>query len=327
MVAIGILGTGTIAERAILGPAVSVPDVQVVAVGSRSVERARSYAEEHGLGSWGDYEDLLSDPLVDVVYVTLPPTLHADWAIRALEAGKHVLCEKPLAGNEDQARAMVDAARRSDRRLIEAFHYLHHPFAQRVLDLIASGRLGTIERVDSTFHIPKAVVKPGNIRLNSALGGGSVMDAGCYSIHFLRHGLGEPDVVAATAVLSVDDPQVDLGMSFELAFPVGVVAEVACSFLGERDGAEVVTRVQGAHGVLEVTSLPVPQWGGTLTVSTADGQVVEESADPTPSYEYQLRHLVGVVRDGLPSSTEGADGLANMRVVDDVYRAAGLHPR
>jgi predicted dehydrogenase len=284
MVAIGILGTGRIAERAMLSPAVSVPDVQVVAVGSRSVERARSYAEEHGLGSWGDYEDLLSDPLVDVVYVTLPPTLHADWAIRALEAGKHLLCEKPLAGNEDQAQAMVDAARRSDRRLIEAFHYLHHPFAQRVLDLIASGRLGTIKRVESTFHIPKAVVK-------------------------------------------VDDPQVDLGMSFELAFPAGVVAEVACSFLGERDAAEVVTRAQGAHGVLEVTSLPVPQWGGTLTVSTADGQVAEESADPTPSYVYQLRHLVGVVRDGLPSSTEGADGVANMRVVDDVYRAAGLHPR
>ena len=124
MVAIGILGTGKIAERAILGPAVSVPDVQIVAVGSRSVERARSYAEEHGLGSWGGYEDLLSDPLVDVVYVTLPPTLHADWAIRALEAGKHVLCEKPLAAVVGDIRPDL-AGRPVD------VHTGHNPHQQR----------------------------------------------------------------------------------------------------------------------------------------------------------------------------------------------------
>ena len=325
-VRIGILGTGGIAIRALVEPAPAVPDVDVHSVASRQPERAAAFAAAHGIATSTTYEGLLADPDVDVVYVTLPNSMHAEWSIRALEAGKHVLCEKPMSANAVEAQQVTEAVERTGRVYLEAMHYLHHPFYRRIKDVVDSGVLGALTSVEDRFEIPDRFVTPGNIRRDFALGGGALMDAGCYSVHLLRHLLGEPAaVLTATAQTDPDDPQVDLGMSATLAFPDGRTGAVRASFLGQ-DSAGAVTTVRGSAGTLEISWIYVPQWGGKLRITTGD-TVVEEAADPTPTYVFQLRELVRCVRDGAPVLTSAGDGTLTMRAVDRIYEAAGLARR
>ncbi len=297
----------------------------VTAVASRTAERAEAFTMEHGIGRATTYEDLLHDPEVDVVYITLPPSLHAEWSIRAMEAGKDVLCEKPLAANAGEAEAIDAAAQRTGRVFVEAYHYHHHPLARRVRDLVGAGAIGAVEHVEARFSIPGRFIRPGNIRLDGALGGGALMDAGCYNVHAVRHLLGEPEVVAARATVSDDDPTVDLALSADLRFPGGATGTVEADFLGE-EGEDVELVLEGTRGRLVVTSLYVPQWGGRLR-GEWDGHPFEEPVDPTTSFVFQLRELVRSVRDGSPVLTPAADGAATMRVIDACYRAAGLAPR
>src|SRR5690606_16634605 len=144
------------------------------------------------------YESLLASPDVDAIYNPLPNALHGPWTIRALEAGKHVLCEKPLASNADEAVRMAEVAARTGKRLVEAFHWRYHPLAERMRQIVASGELGRLREVSSYFCVP--LVLPRDIRFDYALGGGATMDLGCYAIHQMRHLVGgEPEVVRARA--------------------------------------------------------------------------------------------------------------------------------
>jgi predicted dehydrogenase len=325
-VRIGVLGTAGIAIRAVVEPAPAVPDVEVHSVASRDPARAAAFAADNGIAGSTSYEGLLADPDIDVVYVTLPNSMHAEWSIRALEAGKHVLCEKPMSSNAAEAQQVTEAVERTGRVYLEAMHYLHHPFYRRIREVVGSGVLGDLTEVQDRFEIPDRFVAPDNIRRDFALGGGALMDAGCYCVHFLRHLLGEPAaVLAATAQTDPDDPQVDLGMSATLAFPDGRTGAVRSSFLGG-DSAGAVTAIRGTVGTLEITWLYVPQWGGKLRITTG-ATVVEEAADPTPSYVFQLRELVRCVRDGAPVLTSAGDGVLTMRAVDRIYETAGLARR
>ncbi len=219
---IGILGTGNIAARALLAPVRDVPEVSVTAVASRELARAQAYAAAQGLGQSTTYAGLLEDPEVDVVYVTLPPSMHAEWSIRALEAGKHVLCEKPLAANEAEAQQVATVVQRSGRVYMEAFHYPYHPFARRVRELIDTRSIGPIVAAEARFQIPGKFIAAGNIRRQYALGGGALMDAGCYAMNALRTLLGEPGrVVEAAAQVEPGDPRVDAGMRATLDFAGG----------------------------------------------------------------------------------------------------------
>jgi predicted dehydrogenase len=252
--------------------------------------------------------------------------MHAEWSIRALEHGKHVLCEKPMASNESEARAVAAAVRRTGRVYLEAFHYPHHPFAKRVRDLLDTNVLGRVVGASASFQIPRERIVPGNIRLDYALSGGALMDAGCYAVHALRHLLGEPGaVVEASAEVEPASSQVDLRMRAELAFAADRIGTVHASFLAE-ERADVVVMIEGVHGRLLVQSLYVPQWGGTLRLEW-NGRVYEEQADPTPSYVFQLRELVRCVRDGAPVLTSVEDGVLNMQAIDAIYRSAGLRLR
>ena len=324
---VGILGAGGIAERAMVEPARDVAGVRVVAIGARDPERARAFAERCGLAGHGDYETILGDPEIDLVYLALPPITHAEWAVRALQAGKHVLCEKPLSVNGATASAIADAAAETGRRAFVGFHYRLHGFTRRLLEVIGSGALGEIERVDVDFSIPHFVVKPGNIRLDGDLGGGAVMDVGCYAVDLIRAAWGEPVVESATAVLSDDDPRIDLQTDALLRLPSGAPARVRASFLGDDQGA-MSLQVQGSKARLEATSVIVPQWGATLRVTAGEEVLVEEkAAEGENSYARQLEHLVAVLADGSPSILDAQRGVGTMRVVDDIYRAAGLEPR
>jgi len=328
MLGIGILGAGGIAERAMVEPSRTVDGVEVVAIGARDPERARAFADRLALPAWGDYDAVLCDPRVDLVYLALPPIVHAAWAMRALEAGKHVLCEKPLSANGTTAAAIADAADAVGRRAFVGFHYRLHPFIAEVLATIGSGVLGDVQRVEVDFSIPHFVVRPGNIRLDGDLAGGAVMDVGCYAVDLLRAAFGEPEVVSATAQTYDADPRIDLQTDVELRLPGGMPALLRASFLGDDEGAMWV-RIDGSAASLVATSVIVPQWGATLTITSADGTVLRESAaDPAEnSYARQLEHLVEVLGDGSESILDARRGASTMRVVDAIYRAAGLQPR
>jgi predicted dehydrogenase len=326
-VRVGILGAGGIAERAMVEPARVVDGVEVVAIGARDPQRAHDFAQRLDIPVSGGYDTVLARPDVDLVYLALPPIVHAEWALQALAAGKHVLCEKPLSATEAGARSIADAAAERGFRAFVGFHYKLHSFNRRLFDVIASGALGKVRDVDIDFSIPHFVVKPGNIRLDGDLAGGAVMDVGCYAADLLRATLGEPTVISAEAQTYPDDPRIDLQTDAVLSLPGGILARVRASFIGDDRGSMSV-RITGSDARLDATGVIVPQWGAALTVTSGDRVLVEErAAEGESSYVRQLEHLVAVFEEESPSVLDADQAVGTMRVVDDIYRAAGLQPR
>ena len=328
MLKVGILGAGGIAERAMVEPSRDVEGVEVIAIGARDPERAAAFAERLDLPIHGDYETTLSNPDIDLVYLALPPIVHAEWAAKALQAGKHVLCEKPLSANEVGAQSIADAAAANGRRAFVGFHYRLHGFTQELIKALSSGVLGKVEKVEFDFSIPHFVVKPGNIRLDGDLAGGAVMDVGCYAIDLIRAVWGEPKVVSAEAQLYPDDSRIDLQTDAVLELADGIPATVRSSFIGDDKGA-MSLKVFGTNANLEATSVIVPQWGATLKVTNHDGEILLETKaiEGENSYARQLEHLVSAVESGAPSILDAHQAVGTMKIVDDIYLAAGLQPR
>jgi predicted dehydrogenase len=198
---IGALGAARIAPTALLRPAGRLPEVSVTAVAARNPERARQFAAAQGIPRAHErYQALLDDPDLDAVYIALPNGLHGQWTIAALEAGKHVLCEKPFTANAEEAESVAAVARRTGLVAMEAFHYRYHSLTRRMLDIIGSGELGEVRRIETAFCIPLLALN--NIRWDFSLAGGALMDVGCYAVHILRTLAGaEPVVRSATAKL------------------------------------------------------------------------------------------------------------------------------
>lgn len=326
-IGIGVLGAAGITERAIAEPARELDGVRVVAIGARDPERAREAADRLGVPGAGDYAAVLADPDVDLVYLPLPSTVQAEWSVRALEAGKAVLCEKPLSANVRSAGAIAAAADATGRRAFVGFHYRLHGFTRRLMEVLRSGMLGEIRRVDFDYSIPHFVVQPGNIRLDADLGGGSFMDVGCYAVDLARAVWGEPTVMSADAVRYDADPRVDLQTDAVLELPGGAPLGIRSSFIGDDQGS-MSLRVEGSEASLLATSVIVPQWGAVLTVTAGDDVLLEEKAvEGENSYARQLEHVVAALRSGEASELDASLGVGTMAVVDEVYRAAGLAPR
>jgi predicted dehydrogenase len=253
----------------------------------------------------------------------LPNSLHAEWTIRALRAGKAVLCEKPLASNAAEARLMVEAAAAAGLPLIEAFHYRYHPIARFIEATLRTGVLGRLRRLEVRLKIKGERMRPENIRFQPELGGGSTMDLGAYCINFLRACVGEePQVVAATPTLL--HPEIDVAMRARLAFPGGAEAVFECSHKAE--AFETWVTVEGEHGALHCDNPFLPTQGVSVTVDVG-GESRTTVFDEPPTYVFQARALAQVIRDGAPVLTPGADGVGNMAVIDAVYRKAGLAVR
>lgn len=182
---IGILGAARIAPLALIKPARQDSEVVVAAVAARDVTRGRKFAAEHGIARvHNSYHELVTDPEIDAVYNPLPNGLHGRWTRAALTAGKHVLCEKPFTANAAEAREIAALAEQSDRIVMEAFHYRYHPLALRAEQIIASGELGRLRRVEAAMCFP--LPKFSDIRYDYSLAGGATMDAGCYAVHMVR---------------------------------------------------------------------------------------------------------------------------------------------
>jgi predicted dehydrogenase len=316
---VGILGAARIAPMAIIAPARRVEDAVVAAVAARDPERARRFAARHGIARvYPTYEALLADPDLDAIYNPLPNSLHATWTIRALEAGKHVLCEKPIAATVAEAQAMADAAARTGRVLMEAFHYRYHPLFARLRTIIDAGDIGSVRHLEAHLCFP--LLLRSDIRWRADLAGGALMDAGCYTVHFLRHlAAAEPVVESASARWTGGG--VDRLMEARLRFPDGRTARLTCSLLSSvllRASASVV----GGAGTIGVLNFIAPQFFHRVRVVNPTGTRTEHVAG-SPTYDCQLRAFVAAVRNGTPFPTDPADAIANMRVIEAIYAAAG----
>jgi predicted dehydrogenase len=319
----GVLGAARIAVNALIRPARRVPGVAVAAVAARDPARAGRFAARYGIPRvHQSYAALLDDPAIDAVYIPLPNSLHAEWTIRALQAGKHVLCEKPLAANAAEAERMAAAAGAAGRLLAEAFHYRYHPLAARLKAILDSSEIGEIQHLEAEFSVP--LLRPGSVQFRYELAGGATMDVGCYAINLLRFLAGaEPEVTGARARLL--RPQVDRLMTAALRFADGRTARMTCGLLSARlfrAGAVV----RGTAGDMRVVFPYLPHHFHWISVR-AGGQVRRERVGGATTYAHQLAAFARAVRTGEPPLTGAADGIANMRVIDAIYRAAGLVPR
>jgi predicted dehydrogenase len=324
VVRIGTLGAARITPAALLKPARQVPEVEVVAVAARDHGRAQRFAAKRGIPKvHATYDDLLGDPDIDAIYNPLPNSHHALWTRRAIEAGKHVLCEKPFTANADEAEQIAKAAAATGLVVMEAAHSRHHPLAARAREIVASGELGTVRHVDTRMIVP--YYKPADIRYRLELAGGATMDLGCYTLSMLRllGGPSEPEVVGATA--KEWRPGIDRYMQADLQFPEGHTGEIACALASARP-LSLRARVTGSEGVLRILNPFAPQYGHWMAVDIG-GELRRERVTRTPSYVFQLRAFAAGVLHGTPVGTDVAEAIANMRVIDDVYRAAGMAPR
>ncbi|MFL5755683.1 MAG: Gfo/Idh/MocA family protein, partial [Chloroflexota bacterium] len=316
----GILGPGRISTRIVRATGSSERS-ELVAVASRDAGRAGAYASAHGIGrSFGSYEALLASPDVDAVYIALPNHLHAEWTVRALEAGKHVLCEKPMALSVAEVDAVIAAADRSGRIATEAFMALHHPQTLRAVELAQSGALGPLQLVSGTFSF--LLDHPGDPRIDPDMGGGSLWDVGCYPVNVARRVAGEePDRVSAFA--RFDERGVDRTFIGQLHFPSGLLAQFDSGFAAaDRERVEIV----GNDGrlVLDAPFLPEPDGPPAGLTRWQGGSSTRIEIPWVDQYRLEVDDLVGAILDGSPprlplSFTRGS--IATLVDLDRVARA------
>lgn len=317
---VGVLGAAGIAPRAVIAPARrrGSGDVEIAAVASR--RDAAGYAARHGIATAYDrYEDLIADDSLDLVYVALPPSEHARWTIAALEAGRDVLCEKPMTMDAAQARDVLAAAQRTGRRAIEAFHDYYHPLQQWLRGFVASGALGAPFSATATFTGPNPF-DPRSIRHAPELGGGALMDLGCYPVHWLRSLFGEPTVDSARAVLNPLGADVTLEASLSLA---GDVSARVFTSMEPDVSLESSLEVRGTVAVVRVQNLVFPAQGHSIAVER-DGVTRLSTVAGLDTYDHQLAAVVDALRTGARLATEGPDYVGNMAAIDAMYAAAGV---
>jgi predicted dehydrogenase len=315
----GILGAARIAQGAMIAPARELGCATVTAIGASSAERASAFAAHHAIPASGTYDDLINRTDVDVVYIALPPSAHAEWTLKALAAGKHVLLEKPAVTTYDEAVAIDDAAKSAGLRVIEAFHYRYHPLFAHVLEIVRSGQLGTLQTAHAEFSVPIAR-NADEFRWKAALGGGALADLGCYCVHWLRTIAGEePTITGAAQWLEPDG--CDRRTEATLLFPGGMIASLATDMDQAGSGAVAILTVTGSEGRLEIINPLAPQKGHQFLQHTAGG-TREEQFERKPTFEYQLEAVCTALRNGNPLPTEGNDLLGNAKAMQNCRKIA-----
>ncbi len=320
----GVLSTANIATQKVIPGLRRSARSEVLGIASREGGRAAAVAGRLGITrAYGDYQALLADPDVDAVYIPLPNHLHAEWTIAAARAGKHVLCEKPLAMTANDAQGMVDACAAADVLLMEAFMYRQHPSWVAVRELVASGRIGRLQAVDSWFSYYND--DPGNIRNIAGAGGGALYDIGCYSINLSRMLFGtEPGRVQA-AIRRDPALGVDVVASGILEFEGGV-ATFTCSTRTETDQRVHIYGTGGRISIEIPFNIPPDRptrvfvtAGGDPPVAPATETLTFDTADP---YACEADRFVDAVLDGVPLPVEPGDAVANLRVIEALFAAA-----
>jgi D-xylose 1-dehydrogenase (NADP+, D-xylono-1,5-lactone-forming) len=287
---------------------------EVVAVASRDRARAEAYAGERGIArAHGGYEELLADPDVDVVYIALPNALHVEWSIRALEAGKHVLCEKPLSRDPAEVARAFDAADRAERLLMEGFMYRHQPQVKRLKELVETGAIGELRLVRAQFSF--TLKRAGDVRWLRDLGGGSLLDVGCYCVNLLRHVAGEPEFVFGERVLGENG--VDVRFAGTMRFPGAPLGHFDCGFdLPLRHEAEIV----GSEGALTLApAFAVDE--GVLELRRGD-EVERVHVPSTHRYALEVENFSRAVLGDEAPLLDAAESIAQARALDALLRSA-----
>jgi xylose dehydrogenase (NAD/NADP) len=317
---LGLVSTANINQQILRGAAESEL-VDVVAVASRDGAKAHAYAAEHGIErSHGSYEALFEDDGVDAVYISLPNGMHHEWSMRALEAGKHVLCEKPYSRNAAEAEEAFAAAEANGLVLMEAFMYRHHPQTAKVRELVEGGAVGRLCAVKTTFTFPLDDLT--NVRALPELEGGALMDVGCYCVSGIRLLAGEPQHVRGEQVTGTTG--VDMGFHGILRCADDVVGQFEASFRSpKRQRLEAV----GEVGVLTVEAPWRIDWGGAVTLRRRAGgedasQVETISVDTANSYRLELENLAEAVEGRAPQLLGREDLVGQARTIGALYLSA-----
>ena len=310
----GILSTARIGARLIQGAALS-DEAEIVAVASRNAPSAQRFADEHGIArAHGSYEALLADPGVEAVYIPLPNSMHVDWTLRALEAGKHVLCEKPMDRRPEQVARAFDLADERGLVLSEAFMWRHNPQTARLRDLLAEGAIGEVRLVRACFSFMLA--RDADVRLDPALDGGALMDVGCYAVSGARLAAGGEPLTASAAVVT-GPTGVDMRLTGLLRFDGDVLAIVDCGLdLPGRSELEIA----GTEGRI-VLADPWHCIDPKIVVERGyEREIV--TADPGDSYRLELDDMCAAIRGERALLLGRDDALGQARTIDALYRAA-----
>jgi len=322
----GVLGTAGIARSQVVPAIQSSSNGRVVAVAGRDPSRTADFAAAFGVKTtFPGYAELIASPEVDAVYVPLPNSLHAEWSLSAADAGKPVLCEKPLARNAAEAQRVVDRFAAKGIPLMEGFMYRFHPQNLHVLDLIADGAIGVVRemRAHLSVDIMQAAAS-GNVRFDKALGGGSLLDMGCYAVNVVRRVFGEKPA-AVMASLDIDGKTgVDLSAAALLQFSDGRTASVSSSF---KAGGQGTYQIIGTKGTIEVPRAFIPGMGsraaeGLVVVVDADGHRAEIRFEPVDQYRLMAEAFADAVLSGRPVPCPPQDAVNNLRVLDAIDASA-----
>jgi predicted dehydrogenase len=303
-------------NRLFLAGATEASDVEILAVGSRTSRQAERFAKEFGIErAYGSYEELLADPDIEVIYIPLPNSLHTEFAMRSLRAGKHVLCEKPLSRRESEVAATFDLAEHEGRLLMEGFMYRHHPQTSRLMALIAEGRIGRVRIIRAAFGF--FLADPGDVRLSATLDGGALMDVGCYCVNAARMIAGEPERVSAEQVTGGDG--VDVAFAATMRFSGGVLAHFDAGLaFAVNDELEVV----GEGGSL---FLDDPWHCRTPVIEFRhDGDLERFEIAPADPYRLEAENMSAAVRGEAPLLMARSDAVGQARAIEALYRSAEL---
>jgi xylose dehydrogenase (NAD/NADP) len=313
----GVMSTALIATGSVI-PGIRASETgEVAAIASRELEKARTKADELGIAkAYGSYEELLGDPDIDAIYIPLPNHLHMEWTIRAAEAGKHVLCEKPLAMNTEEVERMVEACANAGVLLSEAFMYRHHPRYEAIKQLIRSGEIGEVRSILGNFTYNNADDK-GNIRYRRDMGGGAIYDVGCYPINAARLILGaEPEAVTVHAQLSPAYDNVDMMAAGLIEFPGKISLTFDCGMWAFfRNSLEIV----GSHGRIVVPDAFKGEQ--RYFVETSEGRR-EVNPPDCDTYALQADDMAYAVWGERQLRFTPEDSIRNMRVIDACMKSA-----
>jgi D-xylose 1-dehydrogenase (NADP+, D-xylono-1,5-lactone-forming) len=324
----GVLGSAKITEAEV-GPAMlRARRSRVVAVASRRLESARQLAAALGAErAFGSYEELLKDPDVDAVYIPLPNTMHKEWTLAALAAGKHVLCEKPMGMTGDEVREMIAAAERSGRVLMEGFMWRFHPRVARVRQLIADGVIGDVRLVRATYTFDLAAasdVRSGSvdddIRLNPAMGGGALTDLGSYCVNGLRTYAGSRPVEVVSFRQGSPGREVETTISGEVLFENGVIGQFFAALDLPGGGHVEIVGTEGRIRMVNAFRIREVQGPFVVEVLRLDGEL-SETHEFQDQYELELEHFADMVLDGAEPVIPLEDSLDNALTLEAIRRA------
>ena len=318
----GILSTANIND-ALIDPIRWASRSELAAVASRSQAKAEAYAKEKGIPkAHGSYEALLADPGIDAIYISLPNTLHCEWTVKAAEAGKHVLCEKPITPTLAELDEVEAAAKANNVTIFEAFMYLHHPQTLKVKEMIQSGQLGDLQLINSWFAYYLPPEDSDNIRLAPDLAGGSLWDVGVYpnSLAIVMAQAGAPVEVWASQIKG--ETGIDVSMVAQLKFANGVVAQISSGFRSPfREGAQIV----GSDGRLRINEPWKPHQSGRGSRIAFDSRAdVEETIEFPHSdpYQHEVEAMEACVLDGAEPVVPLSLSRDFLRSVLAIYKSA-----